>query len=143
MQTLLAIYLHANGVRRRVIELLAKYGLSVSYSTILRWSSLFPTKLSLLHVSLDAILYPESPERNILKLPEGGHKPLTCARRDYFKGGLFYKTSTFPVPVILQYGVVVFVLEPILRHIRRRKRLGSLSSLSLAGHEPNKNTTKG
>ena len=36
MQTLLDIHLYANRVRRRVIELLAKYGLSVSYSTILR-----------------------------------------------------------------------------------------------------------
>jgi hypothetical protein len=36
VQTLLALHLHSNGVRRRVIELLAKYGLSVSYSTIQR-----------------------------------------------------------------------------------------------------------
>jgi len=36
VQTLFGRHLHANGVRRRVIELLSRCGLSVSYSTVIR-----------------------------------------------------------------------------------------------------------
>jgi len=36
VQTLFGRYMHSNGVRRRVIELLSKCGLSVSYSTVIR-----------------------------------------------------------------------------------------------------------
>lgn len=36
VQTLIGRYMHSNGVRRRVIELLSKCALSVSYSTVIR-----------------------------------------------------------------------------------------------------------